>query len=364
MLRISVFLCILCLLIVPTQLSSTEHDTIIQYYLDEAGSGTGPVAILDASSTQYHLPILYGTGNANYTTTNNNRGFELTSLATTALIGKWLGNESTDKIRSIIHGAKQLTFEFVVRVDTYNASCGRIFGLQDSTKNTGQGPMITACSQNVWEVRVNNIIADTFILNASTRTVVHVVIDTTQAIAADRIKVYQNGSLISSTLVTQLALNAPITLVPDMMLVLFNRPFDNNRSWDGVIYEAAMYKTAFIQSRIQTHATTLLARDDNPFSLLPGKITNLNVNLITFYDALLTWAPNSESDLAGYNVYRGTASRIYGPSILTVGKTATSVIVPGLKENTKYYFALTAFDESGNESAFSEEVSITKPIIP
>ncbi|MCG3113116.1 MAG: DNRLRE domain-containing protein [Candidatus Manganitrophus sp. SB1] len=77
-------------------------------------------------------------------------------------------------------------------------------------------------------------------------------------------------------------------------------------------------------------------------------------------DATLTWNTNTEADLAGYRVYFGTASRTYGPSI-NVGK-ATSYTLTGLANRT-HFFAVTAYDTAGNESAFSVEVSksITTP---
>ncbi|WDT81373.1 MAG: fibronectin type III domain-containing protein [Candidatus Manganitrophus sp.] len=77
-------------------------------------------------------------------------------------------------------------------------------------------------------------------------------------------------------------------------------------------------------------------------------------------DATLTWSANTEADLAGYRVYFGTASRTYGPSI-NVGKT-TSHTLTGLANQT-YFFAVTAYNTAGKESAFSVEVtkSITTP---
>ena len=73
-------------------------------------------------------------------------------------------------------------------------------------------------------------------------------------------------------------------------------------------------------------------------------------------DAILSWDPNTEPDLAGYKVYYGTASHSYGPPIV-VGKQ-TTYTVTGLGIGT-YFFAVTAYDTSGNESGFSNEVSKT-----
>lgn len=77
--------------------------------------------------------------------------------------------------------------------------------------------------------------------------------------------------------------------------------------------------------------------------------------------AVLTWDQNTESDLAGYKVYMGTASGQYGPPV-DVGLTATPQaprhVVEPLADGA-YYFAVTAYDQSGNESGFSNEDSKT-----
>lgn len=78
----------------------------------------------------------------------------------------------------------------------------------------------------------------------------------------------------------------------------------------------------------------------------------------------ITWRMNTESDLAGYIVYYGTASRVYGAMSTGVGlagdgSTGTpSRIISGLLDNTTYYFGVTAYDATGNESTFSAEVSV------
>jgi len=71
-------------------------------------------------------------------------------------------------------------------------------------------------------------------------------------------------------------------------------------------------------------------------------------------DVTLAWDPNTETDLAGYKLYIGTASRTYGPPIL-LGKV-TTYTVTNLAPGT-YYFAVTAYNTAGLESGFSNEVS-------
>ena len=71
-------------------------------------------------------------------------------------------------------------------------------------------------------------------------------------------------------------------------------------------------------------------------------------------DITIAWDPNSEADLAGYKIYYGTASGVYGTPI-TIG-TQTTYTITGLPPGT-YYVAVTAYNTLGVESGFSNEVS-------
>jgi hypothetical protein len=73
--------------------------------------------------------------------------------------------------------------------------------------------------------------------------------------------------------------------------------------------------------------------------------------------ATISWYANTETDLAGYRIYVGTRSGSYGfvgPFEVTNG---TSFTVPNLPVGTTYFFAVSAFDKTGNESAKSAELS-------
>ncbi len=72
--------------------------------------------------------------------------------------------------------------------------------------------------------------------------------------------------------------------------------------------------------------------------------------------AILSWDANTEADLLGYKIYYGTHSGVYESSI-DVGNQ-TSYTISGLGTGT-YYFALTSYDLSRQESAFSIEVNKT-----
>jgi hypothetical protein len=79
------------------------------------------------------------------------------------------------------------------------------------------------------------------------------------------------------------------------------------------------------------------------------------IPLISFAAGNITLAWDPVPSVAGYNLYYGTASRVY-PNMLAAGNT-TTITVSNLAIGTAYYFAATAYDTFGIESDFSVEVS-------
>jgi len=84
---------------------------------------------------------------------------------------------------------------------------------------------------------------------------------------------------------------------------------------------------------------------------------SLTLSVTAAGTATLSWNASTESDLAGYKVYQGTGSGTYGAPLTTLPKTTTSYTATGLQNGTTYFFVITAYDSSGNESTFSNEVS-------
>jgi fibronectin type III domain protein/BACON domain-containing protein len=84
---------------------------------------------------------------------------------------------------------------------------------------------------------------------------------------------------------------------------------------------------------------------------------SLKLSVTAANTATLVWKASTDSDLAGYNVYRGTGSGTYGAPLTTLSKTTTNYTATGLQNGTTYFFVITAYDSSGNESTYSNEVS-------
>ena len=73
----------------------------------------------------------------------------------------------------------------------------------------------------------------------------------------------------------------------------------------------------------------------------------------------VTWNPSQNTNVAGYHVYYGGASRVY-TNFVTAGNV-TSIALSGLSAGATYYFSATALDSSGDESDFSNEATYTVP---
>jgi uncharacterized repeat protein (TIGR01451 family) len=77
-------------------------------------------------------------------------------------------------------------------------------------------------------------------------------------------------------------------------------------------------------------------------------------------DISLTWAHGVEADLLGYNVYRSTSSTGTYTRVNTVPTDRTSYYQDGgLAPLTRYYYKVTAVDQSGNESALSAAAAVS-----
>ncbi|MBI5665475.1 MAG: choice-of-anchor D domain-containing protein [Nitrospirae bacterium] len=96
-------------------------------------------------------------------------------------------------------------------------------------------------------------------------------------------------------------------------------------------------------------------------------IFSFHSNILFAASVVLSWVPPSANndqtplnDLAGYNVYFGTASGNYSEKV-DVGNVLTYQ-VNNLSTGVTYYFTTTAYDTSGNESGYSNEVIKTFPV--
>ena len=80
-------------------------------------------------------------------------------------------------------------------------------------------------------------------------------------------------------------------------------------------------------------------------------------SLLAASSVTLTWDPSTSTNVVGYKIYYGPASRTY-TNALNVGN-ATSTIISNLITGATYYFTATVYDTDNLESDFSNEVGYT-----
>jgi hypothetical protein len=110
---------------------------------------------------------------------------------------------------------------------------------------------------------------------------------------------------------------------------------------------------------VMTLAMAACEKQTEPDRTAPSTPTGLQASYdSTAAEVILSWESNTESDLAGYNVYRSTS--LAGPYIIrnnlllrTTMFTDRNVVL-----NTNYYYVVTAVDNSENESVYSQVATI------
>lgn len=118
-----------------------------------------------------------------------------------------------------------------------------------------------------------------------------------------------------------------------------------------------IFKYLFLLLLIITPACTRPVEINNADSSIPPAVP-VNVKIFESFDGEIgvEWQDNSESDLLGYNVYRRTDSTNYKLLKFT---TDDYIIDDSLNYYTKYFYEITAVNNSHLESSRSIEVSST-----
>jgi hypothetical protein len=80
------------------------------------------------------------------------------------------------------------------------------------------------------------------------------------------------------------------------------------------------------------------------------------------YSVALSWTPSSSANIASYKIYRSTTSGSFSPpAIGSVSSPTTTYTDNSVTDGVTYYYATTAVNSSGEESAYSTQASATIP---
>lgn len=251
-----------------------DSGLLVRYYFDEAASGTTPTTVEDSSGNNLDLTLNYGAGSSDleWTEVSGNRGLESKDTAGNQR-AVYAINNTADALRTNLDNSTAITLEVVCRLDSFATGGGRIFGIND--RGGGNGAfMLRGTSATNWQFSLNtNIdgfpnIYRTWNGGSGTRDVWHVVFDPTQADEVDRIRVYKNGVVVTTTETISVgsAGDTSFNLPADHDLIAFNRESGGSfgRAADGVLFYAAIYDEAFDDTRAAAHYDVLTLDDDTP----------------------------------------------------------------------------------------------------
>jgi fibronectin type 3 domain-containing protein len=98
----------------------------------------------------------------------------------------------------------------------------------------------------------------------------------------------------------------------------------------------------------------------------PAAATGLEISIIPATNQTpayveLSWAINSEADLAGYSVYRSEAEDAPGERINTEILPSPTFRDISVVSGKRYYYRVSALDRAGNESPKSSAVQADVP---
>jgi hypothetical protein len=90
----------------------------------------------------------------------------------------------------------------------------------------------------------------------------------------------------------------------------------------------------------------------------PATPTGLTATAGTGKAVALDWGDNTDDDLAGYKIYRNTTNNA-GTATYIASVSASAFVDATVAVSTTYYYFISAYDRTGNESAKTSGVSVT-----
>ena len=146
------------------------------------------------------------------------------------------------------------------------------------------------------------------------------------------------------------------------VLPLVDNRIEWEKTYDYWVTPVTLWRSGSQQGDVEgddSPVATILAHDAFP-PATPSGLEAVFSGVMAKPAIDLTWTPNTEDDLAGYNVYRWTQGKSpvkVNPQLLKTPAFHDEGVATGMV----YMYAVTAVDLRGNESARSQEASETVP---
>ena len=340
-----------------------SNGLVDRYFIEEAASGQSPTELVDAAPSPLNLPIIYDGTNPTYKEISTGRGWEST---TTTNQGRASILVDGTKVQTLLDGSTQGTIEVVLQVDAVTTLCSRLSHVGASSESG----YFTLSSCNLNQVNLymfGNTLRGQWnpAFGTSGRIVLTLVYDSTLSTAADRVKLYKDGALLTKTGGTDPPQNETISIPNGTNFVVANRELCC-RSFDGDIYYAAHYNAALTAANVSDNSIILLTNDDsgvlNPpgVSLANAWTTGLTHTVSAGSNRLLVFIAGMENGMAGASPPAGDrdlTAVTYGGQSLT--PAADVVVCSGSPNSFCIRTELWYLDEAGIQAATGSTFSPT-----
>lgn len=241
------------------------YSAIARYLLGEAASGTTPTSVADSVGSA-NLAITYNS-NGNWTSIAAGNGFDFTAAALSAS-GAIL--RSSAGVFSALDGATEGSFTLLVDFDSVGAGGCRGFHFGSASGAgyfhlTFNDPYSCAFGwadeDAAGSPQYNTASYSSATLTSSGVKVFHVVVDTTQAVADDRVKIYMDGSLLTF-IDTNIEQNTAIPAISASHYFTLGNGGSNSAGFDGRIFFFEVGTGQLTGTQISDSVTALLADND------------------------------------------------------------------------------------------------------
>lgn len=236
------------------ELMLIDRGLLVRYFIDEAASGDEPGTLGDDSSPATSLQLAYG-NNMAFTTRGGNRGLDWTQAGGAGAAARPITGEL-----EMIDGTSELTYEVVAEIDAL-APDQPGFLIHVGTVDEDATVVRTDAGVEVIYSGGGQLTGWAAPLVSGEREVIHVVFDSGLAVAANRLRLYIDGSLVATSTGDRPLPGGSVDLGNDAALVVGN-DLAGDRSIDGSIHYAAIYLGALTASEVATNAGQLQLRDD------------------------------------------------------------------------------------------------------
>jgi hypothetical protein len=248
---------------------------LARYWIDEAASGQSPTDLADAAAAPLDMPLVYAGSSPVWSDgSGGNRHLRYDGTDGTDTGGAVVDINGT-KIDAI-HGSTTASLEvkYAMDSDVCTTNDERIFGISDGDDSANGWMALRVRQQRdtlqvrwagVGTVGVYALGSGTPSCPIDSASTVHWVIDTTQAVAANRVKAYVDGTPATVTAIDGSALpplNATIDLGAGTRRMFLGRSHTPFRTFRGRIWYAALYQGVLNATEVATQAAAINACDD------------------------------------------------------------------------------------------------------